>query len=84
MQDVLLIGYGGVGAMCASSYSSSIYKLTELGEFAHVDSYILTKGGRARITAVARSNYSAVKGPVLLSSTPAHLLNVPGENRARS
>ncbi|TCD62125.1 hypothetical protein EIP91_007300 [Steccherinum ochraceum] len=39
LHDVLLIGYGGVGAMY---------------------SHILTKGGRARVTAVARSNYDAV------------------------
>ena len=61
MKDVLLVGFGAVGAICETI--QVIHSLIMEAKLApSPDSLILQRGGLARVTAVARSNYSIVQG----------------------
>ena len=57
LRDVLLVGFGGVGAICE-------IQLRQLGYPHHPDvckdSLILKRSGLARVTSVARSNHDIV------------------------
>ena len=63
-KEVLLVGYGAVGAVCESlpimsflrPCSASLSSISTLC----VDAYVLEKSGRAHVTAVARSNYDVI------------------------
>ena len=61
MKDVLLVGFGAVGAICETI--QVIHSLIMEAKLAPgPDSLILQRGGLARVTAVARSNYSIEQG----------------------
>jgi hypothetical protein len=57
-EDVLLVGFGAIGAICA--FFVTIPCLPSLN-FTK-DSYILNTSGMAIVTSVARSNYEVVNG----------------------
>lgn len=56
--DVLLVGFGAVGVMCACS--SCYFHMKFANEF--LDAFIMERGMAARVTAVCRSNYQCVVG----------------------
>lgn len=56
LRDVLLVGFGAVGAIC--KYFSNARSISDTWH--HVDSLILKRSGLARVTSVARSNYDIV------------------------
>jgi hypothetical protein len=57
VKDVLLVGFGAIGAICASTKSDPVLNVRM-----PLDSLVLERSGFARVTAVARSNYDAVHG----------------------
>lgn len=59
MKEVLLVGLGAVGALC--EHITDPYN-TLSTHFVCLDSLIFKRSGLARVTAVARSNYSIVQG----------------------
>ena len=54
-RDVLLVGFGAVGAICAFHLGSAVPFHNR-----NPDSLIVKRSGLARVTAVARSNYDLV------------------------
>lgn len=61
-KEVLLVGFGAVGAIC-----EQLPKVSKREELIRIsDSLIFKRSGIARVTAVARSNYDVVKSRSLL------------------
>jgi hypothetical protein len=59
--DILLVGYGAVGAICECSlYRDDL--LRSSAEDGRLDAYILIQSQRAHVTVVARGNFDAVQG----------------------
>jgi hypothetical protein len=56
-KDVLVVGFGAVGAICAFFVTIPLPSLNF-----RKDSYILNRSGMAIVTSVARSNYKVVNG----------------------
>ena len=69
-KDVLLIGYGAVGAVCMPM-PPEILEAQYSDPHVLPDSLILKNSGRARVTVVARSNYDVVNGMRSTDDPPA-------------
>lgn len=62
IKDILLVGFGAVGAICPSIQHIALPLQSFHSNHASQDSLILKNSGRARVTVIARGNYEIVNG----------------------